>query len=136
MVVVPNEEDVLQIGEFAELEGLSVPQLRRYDRLQLLAPARRSDGDTGTTASARPERRVSSPCCGPWTCPLEDICSILSSAGDEERPAVLQNHRFRLEARLEEVRRLLEVVDAMTEEDHPVPGRGERVAGGRGERRT
>jgi hypothetical protein len=32
----------LQIGEFAELVGLSVPQLRRYDRLRLLEPATRS----------------------------------------------------------------------------------------------
>ena len=32
----------LRIGEFAELVGLSIPQLRRYDRLQLLKPAARS----------------------------------------------------------------------------------------------
>lgn len=30
---MPDEQDALQIGEFAEMVGLSVPQLRRYDRL-------------------------------------------------------------------------------------------------------
>lgn len=35
-------DDHMQIGEFAELVGLTVPQLRRYDRLRLLQPAARS----------------------------------------------------------------------------------------------
>ena len=30
-----------QIGQFAELVGLSIPQLRRYDRLRLLEPESR-----------------------------------------------------------------------------------------------
>lgn len=41
--MVDDERDLLQIGEFAELVGLSIPQLRRYDRLQLLAPEGRSE---------------------------------------------------------------------------------------------
>jgi DNA-binding transcriptional MerR regulator len=36
-----EHEDRLRIGQFAELVGLSVPQLRRYDRLRLLEPATR-----------------------------------------------------------------------------------------------
>lgn len=119
---MPEEEDALQIGEFAELVGLSVPQLRRYDRLQLLAPARRSEAgyryySRGQTGAARVIALLRS-----VDMPLADIRRILSGAGDEERRAVLQNHRFRLEARLEEVRRLLEAVDAMTEEDTTTVG--------------
>ena len=34
-------QDRLRIGEFAELVGLSIPQLRRYDRMRLLEPAAR-----------------------------------------------------------------------------------------------
>ncbi len=50
--------DRLNIGEFAELVGLSVPQLRRYDRLRLLEPAGRSDSGyryytRGQTGAAR-----------------------------------------------------------------------------------
>ena len=37
-----QEPEQFQIGQFAELVGLSVPQLRRYDRLRLLAPEGRS----------------------------------------------------------------------------------------------
>jgi catechol 2,3-dioxygenase-like lactoylglutathione lyase family enzyme len=39
---VSESRDRLQIGEFAELVGLSIPQLRRYDRLRLLEPAGRT----------------------------------------------------------------------------------------------
>ena len=34
-----------QIGQFAELVGLSIPQLRRYDRLRLLEPDGRGVSD-------------------------------------------------------------------------------------------
>lgn len=114
---MPDEQDALQIGEFAELVGLSIPQLRRYDRLQLLAPAGRSDAgyryySRGQTGAARAISLLRS-----VDMPITDIRRILSGAGDEECREVLQNHRRRLEARLDEVRRLLEAVEAMTEED-------------------
>ncbi len=117
-----DEQDALQIGEFAELVGLSVPQLRRYDRLQLLAPAGRSEAgyryySRGQTGAARVIALLRS-----VDMPLADIRRILGGAGEEERRAVLQNHRFRLEERLEEVRSLLEAVDAMTEEDTTTAG--------------
>ncbi len=54
--------------------------------------------------------------------PLADIRRTLGGARDEERREVLQSHHRRLEARLEEVRRLLEAVDAMTEEDMTTVG--------------
>ncbi len=55
---VSEGRDRLNIGEFAELVGLSVPQLRRYDRLRLLEPAGRSDSGyryytRGQTGAAR-----------------------------------------------------------------------------------
>ncbi|WP_162450726.1 MerR family DNA-binding transcriptional regulator [Phytoactinopolyspora mesophila] len=52
-----SAEERLQIGAFAELVGLSIPQLRRYDRLRLLEPAGRSAGGIATTAAARPALR-------------------------------------------------------------------------------
>ncbi len=117
-----DEEDALQIGEFAELVGLSLPQLRRYDRLQLLVPTQRSEAgyryySRGQTGAARVIALLRS-----VDMPLADVRRILSGGGDEERREVLQRHRRRLEARLEEVRRLLEAVDAMTEEDTTTVG--------------
>jgi DNA-binding transcriptional MerR regulator/catechol 2,3-dioxygenase-like lactoylglutathione lyase family enzyme len=119
---MPDEQEPLKIGEFAELVGLSIPQLRRYDRLRLLAPAGRSDAgyryySRGQTGAARVISLLRS-----VDMPLADIRRILSGAGEEERREVLHSHRRRLEARLDEVRRLLEAVDAITEEDTTTVG--------------
>ncbi len=114
-------EDHLRIGEFAELVGLSVPQLRRYDRLQLLEPAARDEGSgyryysTGQTGAARVIALLRS-----VDMPIAEIRRIISGASDEERRRILREHRARLEVRLEEVRDLLEAVDAMTEQEELV----------------
>jgi DNA-binding transcriptional MerR regulator len=36
--MVTDGDSAIQIGRFADLVGLSIPQLRRYDRLRLLNP--------------------------------------------------------------------------------------------------
>lgn len=61
-------------------------------------PAGRLSRVTATTASGRPARR------------------ILAGAGEAERRQILRDHRGRLEARLDEVRRLLAAVGAVTEQ--------------------
>jgi len=115
---VKGDEDRLQIGEFAELVGLSVPQLRRYDSLRLLAPAGRSVESgyrvytSGQTGAARVIALLRS-----MDMPIAEIRRIVSGATESERRRIFRDHRARLEARLEEVRRLLEAVYAMTEED-------------------
>jgi DNA-binding transcriptional MerR regulator len=111
-------EDRLRIGEFAELVGLSIPQLRRYDRLQLLEPADRSEAssyryyNSGQTGAARVIALLRS-----MDMPISEIRRILSGVSDPERRRILHDHRARLEVRLDEVPRLLEAVDAMTKED-------------------
>ena len=55
-----DDQDSLQIGDFAALVRLSIPQLRRYDRMQL-EPEGRSIGMPGTgigRGSERGEPRV------------------------------------------------------------------------------
>jgi catechol 2,3-dioxygenase-like lactoylglutathione lyase family enzyme len=52
--------------------------------------------------------------------PIAEIRRILAGVGEVERRRILRDHRARLEARLEEVRELLEAVDAMTEEEAPI----------------
>jgi DNA-binding transcriptional MerR regulator len=108
----------IQIGRFADLVGLSIPQLRRYDRLRLLEPARRSPESgyryytLGQTGAARVIALLRS-----IDMPVSEIRRILGGAGEAERRQILRDHRGRLEARLGEVRRLLEAVDAVTRED-------------------
>jgi DNA-binding transcriptional MerR regulator len=115
---VNGDEDRLQIGEFAELVGLSVPQLRRYDSLRLLEPAERSVESGyrlythGQTGAARVIALLRS-----MDMPIAEIRRIVSGATESERRSIFRDHRARLEARLEEVRLLLKAVDAMTEED-------------------
>jgi DNA-binding transcriptional MerR regulator len=114
---VEDGGDRLQIGEFAELVGLSIPQLRRYDRLQLLAPAARSDSgyryySRGQTGAARVIALLRS-----MDMPLADVRRVLAGADEVERRELLRVHRARLEARLEEVLSLLEAVDAMIKEE-------------------
>jgi DNA-binding transcriptional MerR regulator len=111
-------DDRLQIGEFAELVGLSIPQLRRYDSLRLLEPAGRFAESgyrfytRGQTGAARVIALLRS-----MDMPIVEIRRIVSGATDTERRGIFRDHRVRLEARLDEVRRLMEAVDAMTEGD-------------------
>jgi catechol 2,3-dioxygenase-like lactoylglutathione lyase family enzyme len=49
--------------------------------------------------------------------PIADIRRVLSGPTDAERRRIFRDHRARLEARLDEVRSLLEAVDAITRED-------------------
>ncbi|EEP74676.1 MerR family transcriptional regulator [Micromonospora sp. ATCC 39149] len=108
-----------QIGQFAELVGLSIPQLRRYDRLRLLEPDGREAQSgyryytRGQTGAARAIALLRS-----LDMPIADIRRILAGTSDTERRQLFRDHRARLEARLDEVRRLLEAVDALTQEDH------------------
>ncbi len=104
-----------QIGQFAELVGLSIPQLRRYDRLRLLEPNGReprsgyryySGGQTGTARAIALLRSLDMP--------IADIRQILAGTSEAERRQLFRDHRARLEARLTEVRSLMAAVDAMT----------------------
>jgi DNA-binding transcriptional MerR regulator len=115
---VDDQPGQWQIGQFAELVGLSIPQLRRYDRLRLLEPDRReaqsgyryySEGQTGAARAIALLRSMDMP--------IADIRRILAGADDTERRQLFREHRTRLETRLDEVRRLLAAVDTMTQED-------------------
>ncbi len=111
-----EKRDQYQIGEFAQLVGLSIPQLRRYDRLQLLAPEGRSPAgyryySSGQTAAGRVIALLRS-----MDMPIADIRQILGGLEESERQQLLKDHRARLEERLSEVRRLLAAVDQLANE--------------------
>jgi DNA-binding transcriptional MerR regulator len=107
----------MQIGDFATLVGLSIPQLRRYDRMQLLEPDGRSEAgyrrySTGQTGAGRVISLLRS-----IDVPIADIRRVLAGIADDERRQLFADHRSRLEARLDEVRRLLDAVDSLTKEE-------------------
>lgn len=113
-----DEQDRLQIGDFAELVGLSIPQLRRYDHLRLLEPAERSAESgyryygRGQTGAARVIALLRS-----IDMPIAEVRRMVSGTDETERRRILRDHRARLEARLDEVRRLVDAVDALTREE-------------------
>lgn len=116
-----DERDRLQIGEFAALVGLSVPQLRRYDRMQLLEPAGRSGSGyrfyrSGQTGAGRVVALLRS-----MDMPIADIRRVLAGITHDERQRLFADHRARLEARLDEARCLLDAVDALIEEETMTP---------------
>lgn len=111
----------MQIGDFASLVGLSIPQLRRYDRMRLLEPEGRSESgyrrySAGQTGAGRVISLLRS-----IDVPIADIRRVLAGISDDERRQLFADHRARLEARLDEVRRLLDAVDALAQEEAMSP---------------
>ena len=107
----------MQIGDFATLVGLSIPQLRRYDRMRLLEPEGRSEAgyrqySTGQTGAGRVISLLRS-----IDMPIADIRRVLAGIADGDRRQMFADHRARLEARLDEARRLLDAVDSLTTEE-------------------
>lgn len=114
-----EERTRFQIGEFAELVGLSIPQLRRFDRLDLLKPVARSEAGYRFYTSAQTSTAQVIALLRSLDMPIVDIRRILKGIDDHERHQLIAAHRTRLETRLEEVQALLQAVDAMTQQDQP-----------------
>lgn len=113
-------EELLPIGRFARLSGLTVKALRHYDEVGLLRPAR-VDGWTGyryyALAQARDAeaiRRLRS-----LEVPLDEIRALLDAddATLRERLAV---HRARVEGRAVETRRILSELDRLIDGKEPL----------------
>ena len=78
-----DDQDSLQIGDFAALVRLSIPQLRRYDRMQL-EPEGRSIGMPGTgigRGSERGEPRVLVKNLDGGAADCFDVCRPVASGG-------------------------------------------------------
>ena len=116
-----DDQGQLQIGAFGELVGLSVPQLRRYDRLNLLVPKGRSESgyrqySTGQTGAGRAIALLRS-----MDMPIADIRRLLAGSNEDDRQQLFRAHRARLEARLDETRQLLDTVDSHTKDTTMTP---------------
>jgi DNA-binding transcriptional MerR regulator len=111
-------DDLLTIGRFARLAGLSVGALRHYDDLDLLRPARidpltnyrsyrRDQLETARTIVRMRDLEV----------PLETIRDLLATDDPAERRRLLREHRARVEARTFRLQRVLHILGQLSSED-------------------
>jgi DNA-binding transcriptional MerR regulator len=116
-------EELLSIGRFARLSGLSVKALRHYDEIGLLRPAR-VDQYSGyryySLAQARDAeaiRRLRA-----LEVPLDEVAALLH-ANDATLREGLAVHRARLEGRAVETQRILAELDRLVDgKEELVPG--------------
>lgn len=115
------DDDLLSIGRFARLAGLSVGALRHYDELDLLRPAdidrftgyrryRRAQLETARTIARLRDLEL----------PLDEIREVLAMDDPADQRRRLATHRARIEARTNRLTRLLHVVGRMTDGKDPI----------------
>jgi len=113
-------DELLTIGRFARLTGLSVGALRHYDEQGLLRPAR-VDEATGyrsyqreQVGPARTIRRLRD-----LELSIDEIRVLLATDDPEHHRALLSTHRDRIQARTWRLQRVLHVLVQMTRAPHP-----------------
>ena len=113
--------DLLSIGRFARLSGLSVGALRHYDETGLLAPAevdrfsgyRRYRRDQLDTARAIGRLRD-------LEMPLETVRAVLATDDPGERQRLLGEQRARVEARIYRLQRIHHVIGQLSQGKEPL----------------
>jgi DNA-binding transcriptional MerR regulator len=114
-------DDLLPIGRFARLTGLSVGALRHYDELDVLRPAetdrftgyRRYRGDQLDTARLIARLRE-------LEVPLDEVRAILATDDADERRRRLAAHRARVEARSFQLQRVLHHASQVINRKEPI----------------
>ena len=114
-------DDLLSIGRFARLSGLSVGALRHYDETGLLAPAevdrftgyRRYRRDQLATARAIGRLRD-------LEVPLETIRAVLATDDPAERQRLLGEQRARVDARIYRLQRIHHVIGQLSQGKEPL----------------
>lgn len=115
------DDDLLSIGRFARLAGLSVGALRHYDELDLIRPAdidrltgyrryHRAQLETARTIARLRDLEL----------PLDEIRAVLAMDDPADRRRRLADHRARLEARTNRLVRLLHVLGRLSEGKEPI----------------
>jgi DNA-binding transcriptional MerR regulator len=115
------DDDLLSIGRFARLAGLSIGALRHYDELDVLRPAdvdrftgyRRYRHEQLETARAIARLRD-------LELPLEEIRAVLATDDPADRRRQLAIHRSRIEARSNRLIRLLHVLGRLSDGKEPI----------------
>jgi DNA-binding transcriptional MerR regulator len=106
--VPPTRDDLLSIGEFARLSGLSIGALRHYDSVGLIAPASVDPSSSYrryTREQIDPARLVAT--LRELEMPVEEIRELLGSDDARQRRAILARHRDRVRARVTRLHRVI-----------------------------
>jgi DNA-binding transcriptional MerR regulator len=118
-------DDLLPIGRFARMTGLSVGALRHYDELDLLRPA---DVDLATGyrryAPAQLEDARTIRVLRELEVPLDEIRAILGADDPAERRRLLAAHRARVEARTIRLQRVMHSLHHLTTGKEPIVADG------------
>jgi DNA-binding transcriptional MerR regulator len=111
-------DDLLTIGRFARLAGLSVGALRHYDDLDLLRPAR-VDTFTGYRLYRRDQLETARSIVRlrDLEAPLETIRELLATDDPAKSRRILGEHRARIEARTFRLQRVLHILGQLSSED-------------------
>jgi DNA-binding transcriptional MerR regulator len=120
---VPPDRDLLSIGRFARLTGISIGALRHYDELDLLRPAR-VDPVTGyrSYTGDQVERARLIARLRDLELPLEEVRAVVEADDPAERRRLLTAHHARVEARTVRLQRVLHaLLHLSTEEGIPMP---------------
>ena len=119
------ENDLLTIGQFARLSGLSIGALRHYDDVDLLHPAN-VDTTTGyrryrrdQLADAQVIARLRE-----LEMSLDEIRQVLAADDPRERARLVEPHRARIEARTNRLQRVLHHVTRISKGD-PIVSRSQ-----------
>jgi DNA-binding transcriptional MerR regulator len=118
---MPREDELLTIGRFARLTGLSIGALRHYDELDLLRPAA-VDSWTGYRRYARRQVEAGRLIARlrDLEVPLEEIREILGADDPAEQQRRLAIHRSRVEARVDRLVRILHVLRQSSQGREPI----------------
>ncbi|MFL5754688.1 MAG: MerR family transcriptional regulator [Chloroflexota bacterium] len=114
-------DELIPIGRFARLSGLSVGALRHYDELDLLRPAE-TDGWTGYRRYRREQLETARTIARlrELEVPLDEIRAVLAVDDPDERSRLLAAHRARIEARTNRLQRVLHHVSQVVDRREPI----------------
>jgi DNA-binding transcriptional MerR regulator len=114
-------EDLLSIGQFARLTGLSIGALRHYDEVDVLRPAA-VDPSTGYRRYRRAQLEIARVIARlrDLEMPLDDIRAVLATDDDAERRRLIGAHRGRVEARTFRMQYLLHNLRQLSDRKEPI----------------
>jgi DNA-binding transcriptional MerR regulator/predicted secreted protein len=114
-------DDLITIGRFARLSGLSIGALRHYDELDLLRPAR-VDRETGYRSYHREQLDLARTIARlrELELPLDAIREVLATDDPTERGRLLATHRARIEARTYRLQRIHHHLTQVVDRKEPI----------------
>jgi DNA-binding transcriptional MerR regulator len=115
------DDDLLPIGRFARLSGLSIGALRHYDELDLIRPAE-VDRHTGYRRYRREQLETARVIARlrDLEVPLDEIRLVLAADDPAEGRRRVEEHRARIEARINRLQRVHHVLGQLSAGKEPL----------------